>query len=146
MTNFDIIGTLRTYAAAKGWVFLAGDRPYQNYELSQSSLTKGKIVLGVDFQAKPEYVNGKIISISYTGIMRLGEKTELTGSAEASQDETFIQKYDARLFALMVLLGSTIGDIACTNELDVIGVDFPLTLNMFDEQVDFVGASLTFKQ
>jgi hypothetical protein len=144
MTNFDIIGTLRTYAVAKGWVFLSGASWYQNYELSQATLTAGKIILAVDFDASPIIKNNKILQVKYNGLMMLGEKTETTGTAESSFDETYIQKYDARLLALMTLLASTIGDVACTNELDIDSLNFKVGLNKFDENADFVIATVNF--
>ena len=146
MTNFDIIGTLRTYAASKGWVFLSGTSWYQNYELSQATLTAGKIILAVDFDASPTIKNSRIIGIKYTGLMMLGEKTESTGAAISSLDETYIQKYDARLLALMTLLASTIGDIACANELDIESLTFKVGLNKFDENADFSIATVNFIQ
>lgn len=144
MTNFDIIGVLRTYAASKGWVFLSGAEFYQNYELTQAALTSNKIILGVFFTARPTIKNKKVISIQYVGKMMLGEKRETT--TESSLDETFIQKYDRRLLALSSLLATTIGDVACTNELDVNGLVFDMKLNAFDENIDGVECSLTFTQ
>ncbi len=146
MTNFDIIGTLRTYAASKGWIFLSGSNWYQNYELSQATLTAGKIILAADFDASPTIKNSRIIGIKYTGLMMLGEKTESTGAAISSLDETYIQKYDARLLALMTLLASTIGDIACANELDIESLTFKVGLNKFDENADFSIATVNFIQ
>jgi len=144
MTNFDIIGVLRTYAAAKGWVFLSGASWYQNYELSQATLTAGKIILAVDFEASPVIKNKKVLQVNYSGLMMLGEKRE--SLTESSLDETYIQKYDARLLALMTLLASTIGDIACTNELDIQNLSFKVGLNKFDENADFVIGTLNLIQ
>ena len=144
MTKFDIIGTLRTYAAAKGWIFLSGASWYQNYQATQANLTVSTIVLGVDFDASPTIINKSITSIRYRGTMMLGRKKETT--TESSQDETFIQKYDNRLLALTPLLASTIGDVACTNELEVTSCDFKLGLNMLDENLDFVIGNVTLTQ
>lgn len=144
MTNFDIIGVLRTYAASKSWVFLSGAEYYQNAELTRAALTTNTIILGVFFTARPTIRNGKVISIQYVGKMMLGEKKEAT--TESSLDELFIQKYDRRLLALSTLLATTIGAVACTNELDVSGLVFDMKLNAFDENIDGVECSLTFTQ
>lgn len=144
MTNFDIIGVLRTYAATKGWIFLSGAEFYQNYELTQAALTANKVILGVMFTAKPTIKNKKVITIQYIGKMMLGEKRETT--TESSLDETFIQKYDRRLLALSTLLATTVGDVACTNELDISNINFDMKLNAFDENIDGVECSLTFTQ
>lgn len=149
MIEFDLIGTLRTYAQTQGWVFLSGAEFYQNYELTAKTLydglNGGKLVLGSKFNAKPNFKNGSITSIQYTGSLMLGQKTDLAGT-ESSLDETFIQKYDRRLLDLMTLLATTIESIACTNELDVTGVSFEMVVNRFDENIDGVECSITFIQ
>lgn len=144
MTNFDIIGVLRTYAASKGWVFLSGAEFYQNAELTRSTIAANQTILGVMFTARPTIKNKKVTSIQYVGKMFLGEKKETT--TESSLDELFIQKYDRRLLALSTLLATTIGDVACSNDLDVNGLVFDMKLNMFDENIDGVDCSLTFIQ
>lgn len=144
MTNFDLIGVLRNYAATKGWIFLSGAEFYQNAELTRATLTANKVILGVMFTAKPSIKNGKVISIQYNGKLMLGEKFETTTTS--SLDELFIQKYDRRLLTLMTLLATTIGDIACTNELDISGLNFDMKLNAFDENIDGVECSVTFTQ
>ena len=144
MTNFDIIGVLRTYAASKGWVFLSGAEAYQNYEISQSELPTNKIIMGVRFTAQPVIRNKSVVSIRYIGVVMLGQKKETTTISEL--DETFIQKYDRRLLALSTLLSTTIGEVACNNELDVGNVNFEMILNRFDENIDCVDATLTLVQ
>lgn len=146
MTNFDIIGVLRTYATAKGWVFLSGENSYKNYELTQASLTKGKIVFAAECKSDVEQKNKTIIKIKYTCSLMLGEKTEATGIAVSSMDETYIQKYDARLLALTTLLATTIGDIACTNQLDISNYTMEENLNTFNENLDFIVTTVTLTQ
>ena len=58
MTNFDIIGALRTYATANDWVFLAGVNAYQNYSASQQEYKNGQLILGANLSAAPRIVNG----------------------------------------------------------------------------------------
>ena len=149
MTNFDIIGTLRTYAASKSWIFLSGAEFYQNYEITRSTLDAGlaaeKLILGAKFNAKPTFKNGVITSIQYSGSLMLGRKSETEGTY-SNLDETFIQKYDNRLLELMTLLGTAIGTIACANALDVSNVNFDMVVNRFDENIDGVECSITFIQ
>lgn len=149
MTDFDLIGTLRTYSTTQGWIFLSGAEFYQNYELTRKALDEGigsnKYIFGARFSAKPTFKNGVIISIRYDGSLMLGQKAEPEGTY-SSLDETFIQKYDNRLLDLMTLLATTIESIACANELDVSNVNFDMIVNRFDENIDGVECSITFIQ
>lgn len=144
MTNFDIIGVLRTYAASKSWIFLSGPDWSKNWELTQATLTANKYILGVDFDATPTIRNKLIGQIKYSGTILLGQKFEST--TESSMDEVFIQKYDRRLLNLTQQLASMVGDIACSNELDVDSINIKLALNKFDENIDYAIADVTLTQ
>ena len=144
MTNFDIIGVLRTYAASKDWVFLSGPDWSKNWELTQATLTSGKYILGVDFDATPTIRNKLVGQIKYNGTILLGEKFEST--TESSLDELFIQKYDRRLLTLTGALAAMVGDVACSNELDVDSINIKLALNKFDENIDYAIAEVTLTQ
>jgi len=168
MDKFDLIGSLRTYAATQKWVFLSGASSIQNCEASQNEYKNGQLVLAADFNASPQFTNaGKISQITYNGILMLGvkfdddgtpaieddEETLLIDESEtfndgtpASLDETFIQKYDRRLLDLMELLANHITLFACANELDVTNADFRLEINKFDTNIDFVAGTITFIQ
>lgn len=146
MTNFDLIGELRTYAAANSMQFLSGAQWNQNYEASQKDYENGQLVLTVDFEAVPVFSRGyKISEIRYEGVIALGRKFEETPTM-SSLDETFIQKYDNRLLDLMTMLSNAISDFACDNELEVLNVRMAMQLNKFDTNIDFIAASITFVQ
>jgi hypothetical protein len=146
MDRFDLIGALRTYAETRGWAFLSGEAWMQNYEATQSELTPAQLILGADFKSSPQFRGGLIDSIKYTGGLILGRKFESLTDTESTLDETYIQKYDARLKELSTLLAAQISDFACTNSLEVEGVTFAPELNKFDTNIDFMAASLTFVQ
>lgn len=167
MQNYDIIGTLRTYATAKGWAFLSGDKFYQNYEADQHNYINNQNILAAEFSANTVFRNGGITSINYAGILMLGIKFDNDGTPNiidnpltplvdetanfndgtpANLDELFIQKYDRRLLSLMQLLSNTIIDFACTNELSISNANFTLALNKFDTNIDFAVCNVTFIQ
>lgn len=154
MNNFDLIGALRTFSSAKGWAFLSGDNFFQNYEASKNDYTPGQLILGVDPPlATPKITQaGKIESITYQGLLMLGRKFESDLETPASVttisnlDETFIQKYDRRLYELMNTLSTNLIAFSCSHELDILASQFELKLNTLDENVDFVVCSITLKQ
>ena len=166
MTNFDIIGSLKSYALTNGWGFLSGDNAWQNYEASQLEYTNGQLILGCNFKSKPVIKNGAITEISYSGLIFLGQKFDNDGTPEviddedtdenesetfndgtaSSLDETFIQKYERRLLSLTTLLNNAIITFSCDNDLDISSVEYGMDLNKYDENLDFVGGSITFIQ
>lgn len=145
MDKFDIIGALKTYAENQGWAFLSGQSWYQNYEASQHEYTDGQLVLGVDFDSIPTRRAGTISEISYSGTLILGRKFD-SDETPSSLDETFIQKYEARLLELTTLLSNMINAFSCEHELDVTGENIRMDLNKFDTNIDFVVETLTFIQ
>lgn len=146
MDQFDLIGELSTYAAANGMQFISGANFYQNYEASQQEFGADQLILAARFDAAPKFSPGyKIESITYTGALMLGRKFELTDT-HSNLDETFRQKYNARLLDLMTGLSGIISAFACANELEVTQCNYNMLLNQLDENIDFVEAVITFVQ
>jgi len=146
MNYFDLIGIISRYATEKGYYFLSGDNFYQNYEASKESFDKEQLILSADFNAVPIFnIGSKINQVNYTGALAIGRKFDSNGTP-ANLDETFLQKYTTRLLELSTILATIISEICCQNELQATGVAFNLELNKFDENIDFVGAQITFIQ
>jgi len=148
MDKFDLIGALKTFAADNNMHFLSGDNFNQNYEASQKTYDDGQFVLTADYNAGVAFSRGGAIGdITYTGILALGRKfEELPATTVSNLDETFIQKYDARLLELMSKICEVIKDFMCEHELEVPLADFRLELNKFDTNIDFVAGNVTFIQ
>ena len=144
MDNFDIVGVLRTYATAQGWLFFYGSNAYQNFE-ADAAIYQEQLVLTADFTARPTYTNGRVMTIQYNGVVMLGRKSEIEGTL-SSLDETMIQKYDRRLLELMQLLSNALGSIACSNELEISSANFRLDINKFDTNIDFIAGEVTLIQ
>jgi len=146
MIPFDIIGALRTYAADNDWVFLSGEKWMQDYEATQNTYEDGQLVLGVDFQeAIPTRNNGVVSEIKYPGILLLGRKFDSTlAGTHVNLDETFIQKYDARLLFLTTAISNFIKEFSCENKLDTESENMSLRLNSLDETIDFAVNRITF--
>lgn len=146
MDKFDLIGELATYAAANGMQFISGANFYQNYEATQKEFGADQLILAARFDASPKFSPGyKIESITYTGALMLGRKFELT-TTHSNLDETFYQKYNARLLDLMTGLSGIIAAFACAHELEVTQCNYNMLLNQLDENIDFVEAVITFVQ
>ncbi|MCK9281337.1 MAG: hypothetical protein M0P71_12000 [Melioribacteraceae bacterium] len=147
MDNFTILSVIKDYATTQGWHFLSGNNFNQNYEASQNTYNPGDLVLTADFDAIPIFGEGNSISeIRYTGIIALGRKVEDDDLTRSNLDETFWQKYELRLEALMTLLSTAIISIGCENNMTVQDVRFRMELNKFDTNIDFVVTPVTFLQ
>jgi hypothetical protein len=168
MNNFALISALSSYATTNDMVFLYGQNYMQNYEASQHEYYNGQKVLTGEFTCQPVYGNGnKIGQITYNGVLGLGQKFDDDGTANipddentplvdetqtfndgtpSSLDETQMQKYNRRLYDLMVALDIVIQDIACENELQIGTAIFRMDMNKFDTNIDFVVAEISFIQ
>ena len=145
MIKFGLIGAIASYASAESMVFLFGDSFMQNFEATQP-ITDGQYILGCEFDARPNFgKGGGIGSVEYNGVLMLGIKFDSAGTY-SNLDETLKQKYDTRLEDLSTKLAEVIVDISCANELDIVNCVFKLDVNKFDENIDFVAATITYLQ
>ena len=139
---FDIVGKLRTFAEAKGWIFIYGNDQYANYHATMGDLDK--LVLVVDLNGSPVYSKeGSIEDMVFTGGIMLGQKREAESETESSLDETMIQKYDRRLKYLTETLFISLGDFGCANGYSITQLNARFDINKFDESMDFIAATIT---
>lgn len=161
MQNFDIIGQLRSFCQSKNIFFSAGDRYYQNADLLEQALQPDQLIMLADFRSRPTFSKGGSVvqSIVYDGVILLGrkfesevlddeetEENEAQPATEANLDETFLQKYDRRLMDLMQLLAGLMGEFVCANTLEISAMSMNHDINKFDENIDFVAATITILQ
>lgn len=145
MTQFDLIGAIRTYCTANNIVFVTGAQDIREFEASKKTYSTGQLILFCFFSVNPTFTKGNTISeIEYTGLVMLGRKFEAT--TQSDLDETFIQKYDRRLLSLSSTLFSTLKSIACTNELTIQRATMQYKVNETDECIDFVEADVSIIQ
>jgi len=136
MEQFDIIGSLESYAISKGWRFLYGfDKFYNNIGV-QEEYANGDTILTADFRATPTVKNGRVTEIRYSCLLMLGRKIDADG-VRSSLDETSMQKYDRRLKDLIQMLAYGMADFACINELDLVSLPIEVDINVYDENLDF---------
>lgn len=136
MENFDIIGVLEAYAAAKGWHFVYGFDDFDSNIGVMNDYDPGELVLIADFRATPTYKNGKIPEITYQCLLMLGRKFDADGQA-SDMEETPLQKYDRRLKFLAQTLANTIAVIGCENDLEVTAGPINVDINVYDSNIDF---------
>lgn len=145
MDKFDIIGELRRAAIERGWVFCAGDKFYQNIEMTSNDIGYGQLILVAQFDSRPTITNGRVMGITYNGSILLGCKFDDDGTS-ASLDETYLEKYDRRLLSLMQSLGNFLGELECAAGLSISQVEMPNAINQFDTNIDFVGGTVVIMQ
>ena len=142
MEKYGLISELKSYAEENQMAWIYGDNFHRNIELSKNQLIDNQLILGSDpFIAIPKFTNhGKLEAITYNGLMLLGIYTDVIKS---TIDETYQQKYDNRLKELMQLLSTHIIAFSCDNELTILNSQFELSINTYDENIDFVLCSIS---
>jgi len=144
MEYFGLVDKLRDYCTDHNWVFIYGNDSFANALTDSHKYLANQKILVADFSCLPVIEGSKVQSMTYTGVMMLGQKCEAI--TKSTLDETPIQKYDNRLKELSQLLTIAIGQISCDNEMEVIGLNMKFDLNKFDLNADFVACSLNFIQ
>jgi len=144
MEYFGLVDKLRDYCTAHNWVFIYGNESFANALTDSHKYQPNQKILVADFSCLPVIEGSKVQSMTYTGVMMLGQKCEAI--TKSTLDETPIQKYDNRLKSLSQLLTIAIGQISCDNEMEVTGLNMKFDLNKFDLNADFVACSLNFIQ
>jgi len=142
MENFGLIEALRAKCIEKGYFCIYGQDEYINALSDEEIYNAYEKLLRCDFSANVTRVNGVIQSISYVGLIGLGQKHEAT--TESSLDETPDQKYDRRLKDLTTALSDFIKEMTCVYELEVTNEQYDYDLNQYDLNADFVSCSITF--
>jgi len=150
MTFFSLIDVIRQYCTDNSISFIYGNDAYAN-ALSDDSIIANQLILVADFSCKPTLAGGRVVDVTYSGVIMLGSKCEtatidnIEVSTESSLAETPIEKYDNRLKLLTTSLMTILGDLTCNNELEITDINIKFDLNKFDLNADFVAATITIK-
>lgn len=142
---FDIVSKLRNFAEAtpREWLFIYGNDQYANASDTLKDIKANQLVLVADLNVSPTYEpEGSIRDVTFAGGIMLGQKREDT--TESSLDETMEQKYDRRLSDLTEALFIAMGDFSCSNGLSITQVNARYDINKYDENLDFIAATITF--
>ena len=143
-----IVQIFEDAATAADYQFAYGRRDIQNLEVSSKELSAGETVLMVfPFVETAEIDNSIIFKWSVTTQLWLGKKfdTSVETGTYAELDETELQKYDRRLYALRSAMETMIKSIFCnTANIVLTGARVFREINQFDENLDFVTAEITF--
>jgi hypothetical protein len=144
MERNDLIGTLSSYCEEHNIIFLPGAEYLQNIDISNVTINVDQYILSVMFECDKTVSNNRVTDRTYNGVMRLGRKLEV--NTMSTLDETYLQKYSARLLDLENALEDLIQTIACENELLIKNYKTLSELNKFDENLDFVVAQIQLVQ
>ena len=149
----DVVQIFEDAATAAEYEFAYGRKDIQNLEISSKDLGAGETVLMVfPFIETAEIDNSIIFKWSVSTQLWLGRKFETevieeeTVQTTYSQlDETELQKYDRRLYALRSAMETMIKSIFCdTANIVLTHARVFREINQFDENLDFVTAEITF--
>lgn len=140
MKRYGLIDVLSDYCRSNGIYFICGNDAYVNAVADRHVYDKNELILIAELDMDVN-LNGKFVSsVDYKGTIAIGRKCEDTETS--SLDETFMQKYKARLRELCDLLVSLLTEISCQNEGTINSLSLKYDINKFDLNADFVAGSI----
>lgn len=136
MNKLELNDALRSYCESNGIIYIPSETDWQN--LINQEIAPDKLVLLTDFILTPSFnMGGRVEECSYSGTMFLCKKAETAGT-RADFDETFEQKYDARLKQLTANICQILREVTCQNEGEVASCQITYRINQYSEIVDGV--------
>ncbi|MCQ2608737.1 MAG: hypothetical protein MJ197_08640 [Bacteroidales bacterium] len=146
MNKYDLIGVIRDYCQANNIHYIPSISEYDAYV---NAVADGELYEEYDlifctfFTLRPSFGGSVVQSVTYNGTCALGRKRE--ENTVSNLDETFIQKYDARLKNLTELLVSMLAEIACNVDGEITNCNLSYDINKLDLNADFIGCELSIK-
>lgn len=145
----DLVQTFENYATAAEYEFAYGRKTGQNWVLTEDvDLDSGEsVILMTPMIETGEIVNSFPQSWSVETQIWLGKKfdTDNESGTYAQLDETGRQKYNRRLKTLRTNIETYLKAVFCgEDDLELTAVKISTFINQFDENLDFIGATITF--
>lgn len=142
MNALDFIGYLDGYCSENDILFAPNEAAYTNITADHISFTPDRLILCSDLSLSPVFgEQGNVESVTYTGFISLGRKRE--ENTESNLDESFMQKYNARLLDLVRILMAFFEKLSCEEEVTIDRCDISYVINEFDLNADFVQANIS---
>ena len=151
MEDFGLIDALRAYCQDNDIFFIPGTKAYVEAVADSNIYANNDLIMYAEFTASPTIEGGRVTSTIWNGAIALGRKREVKTingvvvNTTSNLDETWEQKYDNRLKDLSIQLAEVLGEIQCSQELDITAATFKMEINQFDLNADFVSATVTFE-
>lgn len=140
--NLDFYGYLKEYCARNSIYFIPGPEDYQNAVMDASVYDAYDLILCSDLTLTPSF-GEDFGSVTYNGTIALGRKRE--DDTVSTLDETFAQKYEARLCDLMESIINMLNELQCNEDAEVISCTAQYAINQYDLNADFVVAAVSIK-
>ena len=142
---FDPVKLFSDIATVNSLTFFYGARPFQNWEVTQSSLDGSETFLGMfPFTEQGNINNGHVDTWAVSTILWVGRKFDAPDSTFSSLDETETQKYDRRLKYLRAMMEVILGNMCDSSYVELNSARIFRELNKFDENTDVIGCEITF--
>jgi hypothetical protein len=148
MNYFDPVKVFQDIAIANSYKFIYGSRAFQNWEITQQSLSASEIFLAVfPIVENGELTDGQPNSATYDTVIWIGRKYDPITLAEVTLDETAKQKYDKRLKRLTAYLKEVVLHELFCHDSNIFITRYKISheINAFDENCDAVACELSFK-
>ena len=142
---FDPVKVFSDIAVMRELQFMYGARHFQNWELTQKTLTAGDSFLGMfPFTEQGQVDNGSVSTWAVSTIIWIGRKFDPAEVTHSSMDETEEQKYERRLKYLRSLMEIVLSDLCASSYIELLSARVFRELNKFDECTDVIGCELSF--
>lgn len=144
----DVKETIKAQAAAAGYNFAYGTRPFINYEQTLENLKDGVVnIFLLPENERGVYAPGKIYleSIEYTVVFQVARKWETGNTTKSELDETYEQKYDRRLSDLQNIGNAFLKTFICSNNLEPLSYQANQEINVYAENIDLINYQLVFR-
>jgi len=147
---FNPLKIFSDIATAQSWRFIYGSSGFQNWEITQQTLSNAELFLALFPIVENGEPDGGLPQTSiYDTIVWVGRKYDSTvpGDNHSSLDETEMQKYDRRLKELTYYMKENVlSELFCSaSNVEIISYRISHELNQFEENVDAVQCILTFR-
>lgn len=139
---FDLFDKFREYCEKAGILFILGGQEWQNKLSALKGLKPDQLMLGVEGNVSPTFNASLMTSVTYTLTVILGRKCEAKGT-KSSMEETFEQKYDARLKDLMDQLALIMSSMVCENGYEITSFTMTPQINHLDLNIDCISSQVT---
>jgi hypothetical protein len=140
----DIVKVFKDKAEELGYGFSYGTRQFLNYETTLKNMREDKYQVLMLPPSETDEYNQKVYKSGtrYTVTFQLASKFE--NLTNAKLDETYYQKHERRLDALLLLCRAFVAAIICENDISPQTARYAPEINLYATLVDVYNCEFSF--
>lgn len=140
----DIVSVFKAKAEALGYGFSYGTRQFLNYETTLKNMREDQYQILMLPASETDEYGQKVYKSGtrYTVTFQLATKFE--NLTNAKLDETYYQKHERRLDALLLLCRAFVSAIICENDITPVSARYAPEINLYATLVDVYNCEFSF--